>query len=320
MPAPSSIAGLDCSSAHLAIQTQKFGVILQLADRVLTLGRFLKNKYGYRVHKLSINAGFTCPNLDGSKAVGGCTFCNNASFTPVSRRPPGVAEQIRAGKAVIVKRTGAMKYLAYFQAYTNTYADVKVLRALYDEALKDPDVVGLSVGTRPDCVSGKVLDLLLEYRSKGYEVWLELGLQSAFDEVLRRVNRGHGFAEYEQSLLTARARGLQVCTHLIVGLPGESAEQSLQSLDKVLALGVDGLKIHPLHVVRGTLLAKQWRRGEYGTLSMNDYVETVINMIRRTPEHVVFHRLTATAEKRLLLAPAWCERKWPVLNAIAERL
>lgn len=293
---------------------------MQLADRILTLGRFLRTKYGCRVHKLSINAGFTCPNLDGSKGVGGCTFCNNASFTPVARRPPSIAEQIRAGKTVIVKRTGAKKYLAYFQAYTNTYADITVLKQLYEEALNDPDVIGLSIGTRPDCVPGRVLDLLVEYRDRGYEVWLELGLQSAFDNILQGVNRGHGFAEYKESLLAARGKGLQVCTHLIVGLPDESAEQSLQSLDKVLALGVDGLKIHPLHVVKGTRLAKQWRQGEYLPLTMNGYVDTVIKMIRRIPGNIVFHRLTATAEKKLLLAPAWCERKWPVLNAIAEHL
>ncbi len=291
-----------------------------LSDRVNTLGQDLLRRYGERVHKLAINAGFTCPNRDGTKGRGGCTFCNNVSFSPNARREPDVAEQLQAGREVLAKRTGARKFLAYFQAYTNTYADVEELDRLYRQALSQPDVVGLSVGTRPDCVPPAVLDLLQSYQDEGYEIWLELGLQSAFDHTLEKVNRGHGFAEYRTAVAAARARGLSLCTHLIVGLPGESPEDSLHSLFRVLDLGVEGLKIHPLHVVKGTRLANQWRRGEYRPLEMMDYVDAVARMVAHTPEEVVYHRLTGTAEERILLAPAWCNWKWRVLNAITRRL
>ena len=291
-----------------------------LAARVNTLGQDLLRRHGERVHKLAIHAGFTCPNRDGTKGRGGCTFCNNVSFSPYARREPDVAAQIDAGRRVLARRTGARRFIAYFQAYTNTYGDVERLRRLYDQALAQPGVIGLSVGTRPDCVPDAVLDLLAGYRDQGHEVWLELGLQSAFDETLARVNRGHGFAEYRDAVARARARGLQLCTHLIVGLPGEAPGDSLESLERVLALGVEGLKIHPLHVVRHTLLANQWRRGGYRPLELDDYVETVVEMVRRTPPRVIFHRLTGTAAADILLAPRWCSRKWQVLNAISNRL
>lgn len=277
-------------------------------------------RYGERVHKIAIDAGFTCPNRDGSIGRGGCTFCNNVSFSPNGRRPNNIAEQIEAGRQVIRKRTGAKKYIAYFQAYTNTYADVCELTQLYDEALKEPDVIGLDIGTRPDCVPDAVLDLLVDYQQQGYEVWLDLGLQSAHDATLKHVNRGHGLAEYEDAILRARGRGLKVCTHLILGLPGESTEHYITSLERVLELGVDGLKFHPLHVVKGTQLANEWRRGEYQPLTMDEYVFNVVELINRTPDDVIFHRLTGTASENVLLTPQWCSKKWQVLNRITAVL
>ena len=293
---------------------------MALSDRVNTFGTDLKRRYGERVHKVAINAGLSCPNRDGTKGRGGCTFCNNASFNPNARQPPPVAEQLAAGRAVILKRTGARRYLAYFQAYTNTYGDLDLLAGLYRQALCEPDVVGLSVGTRPDCCPPAVLDLLAALRDQGHEVWLELGLQSAFDATLARVNRGHGFAEYRQALVGARARGLPVCTHLIVGLPGEGRREAIASLDRVLDLGTDGLKLHPLHVVKGTQLANDWRRGAYAPLSMPGYIAIAADLIERTPPGVVYHRLTGTAAADILLAPAWCAKKWVVLNGIEAEL
>jgi radical SAM protein (TIGR01212 family) len=293
---------------------------MQLHRLVDTLGQDLLRRYGERVHKLAINAGFTCPNRDGTRGRGGCTFCNNVSFSPNARRPPSVAEQIAAGRRVIARRTGARRFIAYFQAYTSTYGELARLRALYDEALAEPDVVGLSVGTRPDCVPPEVLDLLAGYQRAGREVWLELGLQSAADETLARVNRGHGFAEYAQAVRAAHARGLAVCAHLIVGLPGERAEAARRTLARVLALGVEGLKLHPLHVVKGTALGNDWRRGDYRPLTMDEYVAIAADLIEHTPPGVMFHRLTGTASAEILLAPAWCGGKWAVLNAIARRL
>lgn len=293
---------------------------MALSDYVHTFGQYLLRRYGERAHKIAIDAGFTCPNRDGTKGRGGCTFCNNDSFSPNARRPRPIAEQIAAARAVIARRTGARKFLAYFQAYTNTYAGVDRLRALYDEALAQPGVIGLSIGTRPDCVPPPVLDLLADYRARGLEVWLELGLQSAFDETLARVNRGHGVAEYVQAVRAAHARGLPVCAHLILGLPGEGAAHAHATLARVLALGVEGLKLHPLHVVGHTLLARDYRADAYRPLAFDAYIQTAADLIERTPPAVVFHRLTGTARPPLLLAPAWCAGKWRVLNGIERAL
>jgi len=299
---------------------------MALSELVNTFGTDLLRRYGRRVHKLAIHAGLSCPNRDGSKGRGGCSFCNNVSFSPAARaggaaepRIP-ITEQIAAGRRVVQKRTGAVRFLAYFQAYTNTYADVERLAGLYREALAEPDVIGLSVGTRPDCVPDAVLDLLAGFRAEGYEVWLELGLQSAADGTLARVNRGHGFADYRRAVRAARLRGLPVCTHLIVGLPGEGRDSALASLDRVLELGVDGLKLHPLHVVKQTMLARDWRDGRYRPLAMDEYIDIAADLIERTPADIVYHRVTGTATRDILLAPDWCSKKWAVLNGIENEL
>ncbi len=293
---------------------------MALSDYVNTFGQAMLKRHGERVHKVSLDASFTCPNRDGSKGVGGCTFCNNVSFSPNSKQPAPISHQIAAGRRVIRKRTRAEKYIAYFQAYTNTYDETAALKILYDMAINEEDVIGLSIGTRPDCVRDDVLDLLVSYQDKGYEVWLELGLQSAFDESLKRVNRGHGFAEYKETLLAARKRGLQVCTHLIAGLPGESGWHVTESLNRVLDLGVDGLKLHPLHVVKNTLLAKEWSDGLYQPMSLQEYIQIAADVVERTPPEVIFHRLTGTAAVDILLAPEWCSLKWRVLNGIEDEL
>jgi radical SAM protein (TIGR01212 family) len=291
-----------------------------LAEQAPTFGQSMLRRFGERVHKIALDAAFTCPNRDGSKGRGGCTFCNNVSFSPNGRRPKPLREQIAAGRAVIRKRTGARKYLAYFQAYTNTYGEIERLARLYDEALMEADVIGLSIGTRPDCVPDAVLDLLAEYQARGYEIWLELGLQSAFDKTLERVNRGHGFAEYADTVKRAHRRGLKLCTHLIAGLPGERARHCRETLQQVLDLGTEGLKLHPLHVVKGTALANAWRQGEYQPLTLDAYVEIAADLVQATPEPVVWHRLTGTASQEILLAPLWCAKKWRVLNAITREL
>jgi hypothetical protein len=291
-----------------------------LSARVNTFGQYLLGRYGQRVHKLALNAGFTCPNRDGTKGVGGCTFCNNVSFNPNAKDPLPIAAQLDAGRAVLARRTGARRFMAYFQAYTNTYDPLDALRERYDAALVHPDVIGLSVGTRPDCVPDAVLDLLARYRARGKEIWLELGLQSADDRTLARVNRGHDFADFRSAVSAGQRRGIPVCAHLIVGLPGEGRAAALRSLDLVLELGVAGLKLHPLHVVRQTRLAIDWRRGDYVPLTQEEYVSICADLIERTPPEVTYHRLTGTASRDILLAPAWCGRKWAVLNAIEAEL
>jgi radical SAM protein (TIGR01212 family) len=291
-----------------------------LSERVNTYGQDLLRRHGRRVHKIALDAGFTCPNRDGTKGTGGCTFCNNVSFSPATGSRLDVPAQIAKARRAIARSTRARRFIAYFQAYTNTYADISELEALYRQALAEPDVIGIAVGTRPDCVSPAVLDLLDTLRSEGLEVWLELGLQSAFDDTLARVNRGHTLAEYRATALAARARGIPLCAHLIIGLPGEDERHYHATLDTVLDIGVDGLKLHPLHVVKNTMLAYQWRRGGYQPLSQADYIRIAADVIERTPVDIVFHRVTATAAKDILLAPSWCSQKWNVLNGIEQEL
>jgi radical SAM protein (TIGR01212 family) len=291
---------------------------MDLSDYVNTFGQDLIRRYGERIHKITLNAGFSCPTRDGSKGIGGCTFCNNAAFNHHPVNPPAMQAQFEQGRHVIAQTTKAKRHIAYFQAYTNTYGEVAALRQLYDQALSEHNIVGLAVGTRPDCVTPEALDLLAEYQDKGYEVWLELGLQSALDETLARVQRGHGFADYVAAVKAAQARALPICTHLIFGLPGETPKHARITLDRVLEYGVAGLKLHPLHVVKHTILAKQWKNGEYQPWSQNDYVNTVAEVLEHTPADIRIHRVTATAGERILLAPHWCARKWPVINQLVH--
>lgn len=290
---------------------------MDLTQYVNTFGSHLKNRFGERVRKLTLSAGFSCPNRDGTLGRGGCSFCNVKSFSG-DDQSQSIEQQLAAGRQSL--KAGTRKYLAYFQAYTNTYAEVARLKALYDQAIAEADVVGLCVGTRPDCVPDAVLDLLAQYQSQGYEVWLELGLQSAFDETLRGVNRGHGYTEYQDAVARAHQRGLQVCAHLIVGLPGETPEQSLVTLERVLDTGLEGIKLHPLHIVRGSQMAYQYRAGEIPVISQAAYVAVASEMIRRTPREVVYHRVAAEARKPTLIAPEWCEQRWPPIVDIARDL
>ncbi|WP_410013375.1 TIGR01212 family radical SAM protein [Sodalis sp. C49] len=290
---------------------------MQLLQVVNMFGGDLLRRYGQKVYKLSLHGGFSCPNRDGTLGRGGCTFCNVASFADEQSQFRSVGEQV-AGQARNADR--AKRYLAYFQAYTSTYAEVRVLDRLYREALAQADIVGICVGTRPDCAPPEVLDLLAGYQRQGYEVWLELGLQSAQDKTLRRINRGHDFACYRHTVAAARARGLRVCTHLIVGLPGEGAAECLSTLDRVLAAGVDGLKLHPLLLVEGSVMARAWRAGRLAALSLEDYTAIAGEMIRHTPAQVIFHRISASARPPTLLAPLWCANHWNGMNALYNDL
>ncbi|ELY5927303.1 TIGR01212 family radical SAM protein [Cronobacter sakazakii] len=280
---------------------------MQLQKLVNMFGGDLTRRYGQKVHKLSLHGGFSCPNRDGTLGRGGCTFCNVASFADETQQHLSIQQQL-AQQAACVDR--ARRYLAYFQAYTSTFAEVNVLRAMYQQAISQADIVGLCVGTRPDCVPESVLDLLAGYREQGYEVWLELGLQSAKDKTLHRINRGHDFACYQETTRRARARGLRVCTHLIVGLPSETRSDALASLERVVETGVDGIKLHPLHIVEGSIMAKAWRAGRLSGIALDDYTVTAGEMIRHTPPEIIYHRISASARRPTLLAPLWCENRW----------
>ncbi|MCE9679043.1 TIGR01212 family radical SAM protein [Shewanella sp. AS1] len=289
-----------------------------LDSHVNTFGVQCRQRYGERLKKLTIDAKFTCPNRDGTLGRGGCTFCNVKSFSHEHGTIDSIAEQLAKGRAR--SKGKSSKFIAYFQAYTSTYDEYRVLKHKYDEAIQDPDIVGLCVGTRPDCVPDDVIELLASYQEKGLEVWLELGLQSANDETLRRINRGHGFSEYQDTVRRARRAGIKVCTHLILGLPGETHEDYLATHKAVLACGVDGLKIHPLHVVEGSTMAKAWRADRLKLLSLKEYAYSVAELIRYTPKEIVFHRVTAYAKKPMLLAPDWCAFRWDGLVAIVDDL
>ncbi|ELY5854678.1 TIGR01212 family radical SAM protein [Cronobacter malonaticus] len=280
---------------------------MQLQKLVNMFGGDLTRRYGQKVHKLSLHGGFSCPNRDGTLGRGGCTFCNVASFADETQQHLSIQQQL-AQQAARVDR--ARRYLAYFQAYTSTFAEVNVLRAMYQQAISQADIVGLCVGTRPDCVPESVLDLLAGYHEQGYEVWLELGLQSAKDKTLYRINRGHDFACYQETTRRARARGLRVCTHLIVGLPGETRSDALLSLERVVETGVDGIKLHPLHIVEGSIMAKAWRAGRLNGIALDEYAVTAGEMIRHTPPDIIYHRISASARRPTLLAPLWCENRW----------
>ncbi|USD32027.1 MULTISPECIES: TIGR01212 family radical SAM protein [Vibrio] len=290
---------------------------MQLHEMVNTIGQDLQRRYGEKVHKLTLHGGFSCPNRDGMIGRGGCTFCNVASFADEKSQIKSIGEQLN-DRANEVRR--AKKYLAYFQAYTSTYAEVQVLKSMYEQALKTADIVGLCVGTRPDCVPDAVLDLLSGYAQQGYEIWLELGLQTANNETLKRINRGHDFECYAEITHRARAMGIKVCTHLIVGLPKETHEDNLSTLSKVLEVGTDGIKLHSLHIVEGSTMAKAWKAGRLDAPSLEQYVETASAMIRMTPPEIVFHRVSSAARRPTLLAPLWCENRWLAMTELEQTL
>ena len=291
--------------------------IMQLQKLVNMFGGDLLRRYGQKVHKLTLHGGFSCPNRDGTIGRGGCTFCNVASFADEAQQHHSIAEQL-AHQAHLVNR--AKRYLAYFQAYTSTFAEVQVLRSMYQQAVSQASIVGLCVGTRPDCVPQAVVDLLCEYKDQGYEVWLELGLQTAHDKTLRRINRGHDFACYQRTTRIARERGLKVCAHLIVGLPGEGQAECLQTMERVVETGVDGIKLHPLHIVKGSTMAKAWEAGRLNGIELDDYTLTAGEMIRHTPPEVIYHRISASARRPTLLAPLWCENLWTVMVELDKYL
>lgn len=290
---------------------------MQLHRLVNTIGQDLQRRYGEKVHKLTLHGGFSCPNRDGTIGRGGCTFCNVASFANEETQQQSIHDQLR-DRAGEIKR--AKKYLAYFQAYTSTYAEVQVLKSMYEQALEVADIVGLCVGTRPDCVPDAVLELLADYVQQGYEIWLELGLQTAHDHTLKRINRGHDFACYAEITAKARALGIKVCTHLIVGLPGEGRSENMSTLQQVLKVGTDGIKLHGLHIVEGSTMAKAWRAGRLAVLEQDEYVSIACEMIRSTPPQIIYHRVSSAARRPTLLAPLWCENRWWAMTAIGQTL
>jgi len=280
----------------------------------------LKRHFDCRVHRISVDAGFTCPNRDGTVGTIGCIFCGgHGSGAAGIRRGLSVAEQIEDGKEVMRRKYKAHKFIAYFQAYSNTYAPVERLRALYDEAMAVSDVVGLIIGTRPDCLPEDVVELLAEYNEKTY-FWLELGLQSPLDRTLKAIRRGHDFAAFVDAVRRSKARGLRVCAHVIFGLPVESRGEMLETAAILNGLGIDGVKLHLLHVMEGTELAELYGKGEIRLLDRDEYVGLVCDFLERLDPAISIQRLTGDGARDYLLAPLWSLQKFEVLNAIDGEL
>ena len=289
--------------------------------RYHALSDFLRSRFGTRVQKVTLDAGFTCPNRDGTRGRGGCIYCNAlGSGTGAFRQGLSIREQMLQGMARLARRYKAQKFIAYFQAFSNTYAPVEVLRERYIQALVDERVVGLAVGTRPDCVDEEVVELLSEYVAQGYMVWLEMGLQSAHDETLRRINRGHTWADFVRALELAKEKGLLVCTHVIFGLPGEGPEEMLQTIEQLAPLPLDGIKFHELYVVRGTKMEALLQQGRYRPLLQTEYVDLVCEALALLPWSVVIQRLTGDPRREELVAPDWASAKGETLRMIEETL
>lgn len=310
---------------------------------VLTIGRYFKRRFGARVRKIPISLpGFTCPNIDGSVAKGGCIYCDNESFSPslvkLNERAsvkmnfsltqnPLLSKQLEQLKGQYKwhadfhnEKFGIAKYMIYFQSYTNTYAPFSTLKALYDCALSLPNVVGLSIGTRIDCVSDEVLELLGGYVKSGKEIWLEYGIQSVYNETLELTNRGHGIEGAWELFQKTRAKGIKLCAHIIYGLPNESEEMMLHTLDSVIAWGIDGIKIHPMYVVNGTKLAQMYKSGAYTPIKLESFANLIVESIRRLPPNVVVQRISAGAHDESLLAPKWCFDKNIQMRYIRDKL
>lgn len=290
------------------------------SKRYNTFSRELKRLFGCRVHRISIDAGFTCPNRDGTLGTSGCIYCGErGSGSYGIARGLSVAGQIEDGKEIMARKYKAKKFIAYFQAYSNTYGPVDLLRRLYDEAMSVKDIVGLIVATRPDCLSPEALDLIEEYGRKTY-FWLELGLQSIMDRTLALVNRGHDFAMFENAGRLCKKRGIRVSAHVILGLPGEDRDDMLASASVLNEIGMDGIKIHSLHVMKGTPLAGLYERGEARVMKMDEYVGLVCDYLERLRPEILVQRITGDGGRENLIAPLWSLKKWEVLNAIDAEL
>lgn len=288
-------------------------------------GSLLTKHFPYKVQKISINAGFTCPNRDGSKAVGGCTYCNNQSFSPgYGGKQRTVSHQLKDGIDFFSYKYPDMKYLAYFQSYTNTYDSIDKLIGLYEEALSYPNVVGLIIGTRPDCMPDELLDYFAELNKKTFLI-IEYGLESTLDSTLKFINRGHTHQESEEAIIKTAAKGIYTGAHLILGLPHESHEQILAHADVVARLPLTTLKLHQLQLIKGTVMAKQYREHPewFNLFKVDDYIDLCIDFAERLNPDFIIERFISQSPKQLLIAPDWGLKNFEftakILKRFAER-
>ncbi len=281
---------------------------------------YLKERFPYKVHKIPLHSGFTCPNRDGRSGVGGCTYCINESFSPnVTRHFLSIKEQIETGKAFHKQRYGAEKFIAYFQSFTNTYADLDTLKSRYEEALSDKDIVGISIGTRPDCIADDILSLIDGYAKK-FHVWIEYGLQSIHDRTLKRINRGHDYKIFLDAINRTKKTCINICVHVILGLPGETAEDMMQTAEAIANMGIQGIKLHHLYVAKNTALAEEYFYGNVQTLDMDAYVQLTAGFLERIPSNVTVQRLVGDTHGNFLISPIWKASKAAIAGSITREL
>ncbi len=320
-----------------------------------TIGRYFRDKFGEKVYKIPISiSGFTCPNIDGTAARGGCTFCENDSFSPNLKKEknkfklnPRITSnpylhlqlkqlemQFNATKVRLEKKFGAKKFIVYFQSFTNTYAPLETLKALYEKALAFDNVIGLSIGTRTDSVSDEILDYIAElsqrpipsdrvtpkFKQTTFEVWVEYGIQSFYDETLSKINRGHDVESMIDWIKRTKDKGLLVCGHLIYGLPDETQKMMLANNKKLIELGIDSVKYHPLYVVKNTLLTRDYKNGFFKPIDEQTYIDTVVESIKQLPAQINVQRVTAGIDDKTLLSPLWCKNKHQQINKIKDAL
>lgn len=286
----------------------------------LSFNKYLKDKFGQKVYKISLDGGFTCPNRDGKTGTRGCIFCSKGGSGDFAEsREMSITKQIESGKKKVEKKIKSGKYIAYFQAFTNTYAPVEILRQKYEEAINHPDIVALSIATRPDCLGDDVLRLLDEM-NKIKPVFVELGLQTIHQKSAKYIRRGYDLSVYDKAVRDLKKIGVNVVVHVILGLPNESENDMLETVKYVCESGANGIKLQLLHVIDGTDLAKDYEKGLFKTLEFDEYVNLIVKCVKIIPKDIVIHRLTGDGAKKDLIAPLWLADKKRVLNAINKAL
>ena len=283
---------------------------------------FLSHYFEGKVQKISIHAGFTCPNRDGSKGTGGCTYCNNQTFNPEYCKPEfGIRRQLEDGISFFARKYPQMRYLAYFQAYTNTYGELEQLKAMYEEALSVDGVVGLVIGTRPDCMPPALLDYIEELSRKTF-VMVEYGIESANDDTLLRINRGHDFATAIDAIRRTHERGILVGGHLILGLPGEDHDKLMRQAEAIATLPLDMVKLHQLQLIRGTRMAREYeeRPEDFHLYTVDEYIDLAIDYIERLPSTIVIERFISQSPRSLLIAPDWGMKNYQFVDRLRHRM
>ncbi|MBO4374343.1 MAG: TIGR01212 family radical SAM protein [Lachnospiraceae bacterium] len=289
--------------------------------KIRTISEELKEKYGEKVYRLALSSGCTCPNRDGTLGYGGCTFCSGSGSGEFASKPAPIDVQIEEAKKLIRKKTDARKFIAYFQSYSNTYGDIDHLREIYTEAVNREDIVRLALGTRPDCLSPKVMNLLKEL-NEIKPVWIELGLQTIHEKTAEMIRRGYPLSVFEDAYSRLKDAGLDVIVHVILGLPGETEQDMLETVGYLSRLDpvLDGIKIHMLQILKGTQMAEEYMKDPFPLMKLDEYCDLVIRCLKLLDPETVIHRMTGDGPKSLLTDPLWCADKKRVINTLYKRI